>query len=309
MGFSKYIFKKILFFIITLFLIITITFILMKLIPGDPFSDDNYISSEAMDSLRSRYGLDQPFYIQYFKYLKGIIVCDLGSSLKYDGITVNEIIKKNFPISAILGLFALPLSIICGIALGSIAAFFRNKWQDRLSMVIALLGMSVPSFIMATFLQYTFALKLQILPIARWGTFSHIILPVIALSFFPSAFIARLTRANIVEVLEQDYILAAKSKGLSNFQIWKNHVLKNSLLPIVSYLGSLITNILIGSFVIEKIFGIPGLGCWLVNSIANRDYTIIMGLTIFYSLLFMSIIFFIDILYFLLDPRIKRQSI
>jgi oligopeptide transport system permease protein len=309
MDFLRYLAKKFLIFTITLFFVVTLTFVLMRSIPGDPFSQEQAIPEEIMKSLNAHYGLDKPLYIQYVKYLKGIVTGDLGPSLKYEGRTVGAIIKEGFPISAILGLFALVLSLFWGILWGSIAAFFRGRWQDQCSMTIAVLGMSVPSFIMATLLQYFFAIKLDLLPIARWGTFSHMILPGMALSGFPSAFIARLTRNSMIEVLEKDYILTARAKGLLPIQIWRHHVLKNSLLPIVAYLGTLLTNVVTGSFVVEKIFGIPGLGCWLVSSIGNRDYTVILGLTVFYAVLLMSFIFIVDLLYLVLDPRIKNQML
>ncbi len=303
----KYLLRKLAISFATLFFVITLTFILMKTIPGDPFIQEQAIPEEIMKSLYTHYGLDQPIYIQYIKYIKGIFTWNLGPSFKYEGRTINDIIRDGFPISFSLGLFALSLALIWGIFWGSLAAIYKGKWQDRFATIMAVLGMSVPSFIMATFLQYLFGIKLGILPIARWGTLSHMILPAIAIASFPSAFIARLTKASMTEVLDKEYITTAKSKGLSTFEIWKNHVFKNSLLPVVSYLGSLTANILTGSFVVEKIFGIPGLGSWFVNSITNRDYTIILGLTIFYSSILMLTIFLSDLLFYILDPRIKNN--
>ena len=303
----KYFLKKLLISLVTLFFVVTLTFVLMKSIPGDPFMQEQAIPAEIIKSLYSHYGLDQPIYIQYAKYIKGILTWDLGPSFKYEGRTINDIIRDGFPISFSLGCFALFLALFWGILWGSIAAFYRGRTQDRFATVIAVLGMSVPSFIMATFLQYLFGMKLGLLPIARWGGFSHMILPAIAISSFPSAFIARLTKTSMIEVLDKEYIITARSKGLSLFEIWRDHVFKNSLLPVISYLGSLTANILTGSFVVEKIFGIPGLGAWFVNSITNRDYTIILGLTIFYSSLLILTIFISDLLFFLLDPRIKNN--
>ncbi len=305
MTLIKYLTRKFFICLTTLFFVVTLTFILMKSIPGNPFLQEQAIPEEIMKGLKAHYGLDKPIYIQYAKYLKGIITCDLGPSFKYEGRTINDIIRNGFPVSFLLGLLALVIALVWGIFWGSIAAFYRGTYIDRFATVIAVLGMSVPSFIMATFLQYFFAMKLGLLPIARWGGFSHMILPAIAMASFPSAFIARLTKSSMTEVLEKDYILMAKSKGLSLFEIWKNHVFKNSILPVVSYLGALTANILTGSFVVEKIFGIPGIGAFFVNSITNRDYTIIMGLTIFYSSLLMITIFLSDLLFLILDPRIK----
>jgi len=192
-----------------------------------------------------------------------------------------------------------------GVTLGAIASFKKGRWQDHLMMLIAVLGISVPSFILASFLQYIFAMKLDLFPVARWGSFSQTVLPALSLSALPLAYITRLTRANMVEVLEQDYIQTARSKGLGTFQIFYRHVLRNALLPIISYLGPLTASILTGSFVIEKIFGIPGLGQWFVMSVTNRDYTVIMGTTIFYSAILMVSVFLVDIAYGWIDPRIK----
>lgn len=303
----KYIVKKLLFFALTLFTVVTLTFFLMKSIPGDPFTQEQTIPEEIMKSLYEHYGLDKPLHIQYFKYIKGFLTLDLGPSFKYEGRTTNQIIREGFPISATLGCIALMLAIFWGVLWGSIAAFYKEKFLDHFAMILAVAGMSVPSFITATLLQYIFSIKLGVLPIARWGTFAHMILPAIALASFPSAFIARMTRASMVEVLQKEYILTAKAKGLSKFQIWKKHVLKNSLLPVISYLGTLFASITTGSFIVEKIFGIPGLGGWMVSSITNRDYTIIMGLTIFYSFILLISITITDIIYFFLDPRIKDR--
>ena len=303
---GTYIFKKFLLLFSTLFFVITVTFILMKIIPGDPFSQEDALPHEIRKSLFAHYGLDKPLHVQYIKYLKGIVTWNLGPSFKYEGRTVNDILRDSFPISALLGTIALITALVWGILWGSIAAFYRGKWQDTLSMTIAVLGMSLPAAILAAFLQYLFAIKWGFFPIARIGTIKHLILPAISLSAFPSAFIALLTRSSMVETLQKDFIITARAKGLSNFEIWKNHVLKNSLLPIVAYTGTLFAKIVTGSFIIEKIFGIPGLGCWFVNSVINRDYTIILGLTIFYNIILLLAIFVVDVLYLFLDPRIKR---
>ncbi|MGE0199314.1 MAG: ABC transporter permease, partial [Simkaniaceae bacterium] len=195
--------------------------------------------------------------------------------------------------------------LFVGIILGSIAAVKRSKWQDHLCMIFAVIGISVPNFIMATFLQFFLAMKLDLFPVARWGSFAHSILPALALAALPTAFIARLTRANMVEVLEQDYVQTARSKGLSTTQVVLKHVLKNSLLPVITYLAPLASAVLTGSFIVEKIFGIPGLGGWFVTSITNRDYTVIMGVTVFYSAILMFSVLLVDIVYSLVDPRIQ----
>ena len=302
----KVIGKKFFILLFSLFLVITLTFVLMQLIPGDPFTQEQAIPEEILQSLRSHYGLDKPLYIQYWKYLKGIAMFDFGPSFKYEGRQVVDIIKEGFPVSALLGVEALLISVFSGIFLGTIAAMHRTKWQDQFAMLIAVIGISVPNFIMATFLQYIFAMKFDLLPVARWGSFSHTILPAFALAALPTAFIARLTRANMVEVLEQDYILTAMSKGLTMRQIIFRHALKNSLMPVITYLAPLSSMILTGSFIIEKIFGIPGLGGWFVMSVMNRDYTVIMGVTVFYSSILMVTVFLIDLVQIWLDPRIRH---
>lgn len=308
MQLIKFFIRKICILIFSLFLVASFTFLLLKVIPGDPFAQEQAVPEEIMKSMHAHFGLDQPWYIQYGKYLKGIITWNLGPSFKYEGRTVNEIIREGFPVSLTLGLEALTISIIFGICCGAIAALKRSRYPDHLSMITAVIGISVPNFILATFLQYLLAMKLNILPVARWGTFAQSILPAISLSALPTAFIARLTRANMVEVLEHDYVITAKSKGLSTLSILLNHVLKNSLLTVVTYLAPLCSAILTGSFVVEKIFGIPGLGGWFVTSITNRDYTVIMGVTMFYSVILMLSVFLVDLLYFFIDPRIKLFS-
>lgn len=294
---------------VSLFLVATITFFLMHAIPGDPFAEEQAIPEEILKSLYTHFHLDKPLHVQYWNYLKGLIQGDLGPSFKYQGRTGNDIISEGFPISLILGTEALALAIFSGITLGSLAALKRGRWQDHLTTIWAVFGISIPSFVLATFLQYLLSMKLGILPVARWGDFAHTILPALSLSALPTAFIARLTRANMIEVLQQDYILTAKSKGLNCFQIVMRHTLRNTLLPVVSYLGPLSASVLTGSFVVEKIFGIPGLGQWFVSIVINRDYTLIMALTIFYSAILMICVFIVDILYCLLDPRIKWNAL
>lgn len=300
--------KKSVILFFSLFLVASLTFFLMHAIPGDPFTQENAVPEEILQAMYKHYGLDQPLHVQYWKYLKGLITWDLGPSFKYQGRLVNEIINEGFPVSLILGIEALVLAIAGGVACGAIAALKHAKWQDRCMMATGVLGISVPSFILATFLQYLLAMQLDLLPVARWGSFSQSILPALSLAALPAAFIARLTRANMIEILEQDYIQTARSKGLSSFCILRRHVLRNSLLPVVTYLGPLTASALTGTFAVEKIFGIPGLGQWFVMSITNRDYTVIMGVTIFYSAILMISVLFVDLLYCFIDPRIKQNG-
>jgi oligopeptide transport system permease protein len=301
----KHLLKKLVILAASLFAVVTLTFILTHSIPGDPFSDEETIPEEILKALHHYYGLDQPLHVQFGQYLANLLKGDLGISFKYQGRTANEVIGEGFPISLTLGLEALFIAIGTGVMLGSFAAFKRGKWQDQGAMLLAVVWISVPSFILATLLQYLFAMQFDWFPVARWGTFAQSVLPALSLAALPTAMIARLTRSSMVEVLQQDYILTAKSKGLNSFQMITRHALLNALLPVVTYLGPLTANVLTGSFVVEKIFGIPGLGQWFVMSVANRDYTLIMSLTIFYSAFLMVCVFIVDVVYSLLDPRIK----
>lgn len=303
----RYILKRFFANLIALWTIVTITFFLMKAIPGDPFTQEKALPQEILDALYEHYKLNDPWYIQYGNYIKSIVHWDFGPSFKYKARTVNEIINNGFPVSATLGLEALCLSITFGVFLGSLSAFKQNRWEDYTSMLFAVIGISLPSFILAAFLQYIFAIKLDLLPVARWGSFSQSILPAISLAALPTAFIARLTRANMVEVMQADFIKTARSKGIGEIVIIFKHALPNALLPVITYLGTLSANILTGSFIIEKIFGIPGLGQWFINSITNRDYTVIMGITVFYSLIMLTTLFIVDLLYVWMDPRIKLE--
>lgn len=291
-----------------LWVIITLTFILMQSLPGDPFYAEQALPQQIHEALRKHYGLDDPWYSQYLRYLKSIVQWDFGPSFRYKDRSVNDIIKEGFPVSAALGLEALALAISTGILLGTWSALNRHKWQDGTAMLIGAIGISVPSFILATLLQYFLSYRLGLFPVARWGSFVHTILPAISLAALPAAFIARMTRSNMIEVLKQDYIKAARAKGLSEPRIVCVHALRNALLPVLSYLGPLTANILTGSFVVEKIFAIPGLGQWFVNSVANRDYTVIMGTTVFYSIILLGTILLVDIAYGYLDPRIKVEG-
>jgi len=300
-----YLTKRLFANLLALWAIVSITFFLMKAIPGDPFTQEKALPKEILQSLYEHYKLNDPWYIQYGNYLKSIVTWDLGPSFKYKARTVNDIINSGFPISATLGLEAMLLALSCGVVLGTLAALKQNQWQDYTSMIFAVIGISVPSFILAATLQYVLSIKLDLLPVARWGTFKQSILPAMALAALPTAFIARLTRANMVEVLAMDYIKTARSKGLSERAVIFKHALRNALLPVVTYLGMLTANILTGSFIIEKIFGIPGLGQWFINSITNRDYTVIMGITVFYSMILLLAIFMVDIAYGWIDPRLK----
>lgn len=301
----KYLTRRLLFMILSLLLIITATFFFMRLAPGNPFTSEKQLPPEIEANLNEHYGLNDPWYVQYGDYLLRIVQWDFGPSFKYKSQTVNDLINEGFPVSLVLGLEAILIALAVGVTLGIIAALKHNKWQDYLAMIIAVFGISVPSFIMAAFLQYIFAIKLGWFPVARWGTFSQSVLPAIALAAGPTAFIARLTRSSMLEVLSNDYIKTARAKGLGELVITVKHTIRNAILPVVSYMGPLSAGVVTGSFVIEKIFGIPGLGAHFVKSIGNRDYTVIMGVTVFYSIILLVSVLLVDILYGLIDPRIK----
>ncbi|UAC49091.1 ABC transporter permease [Bacillus aquiflavi] len=302
---ARYIGKRLLYLIISLWLIITATFFLMRIAPGNPFTSEKKLPPEIEANLNAHYGLDQPWYMQYVDYLVRIAKWDFGPSFKYKSQTVNDLINEGFPISLILGVEAILLAVSLGMILGVIAALKHNKWQDYSAMIVAVMGISVPSFIMATILQYFLAIKAGVFPVARWESFAHTILPALALASTPMAFIARLTRSSMLEVLSNDYIKTAKAKGLNQWAITIKHTIRNALLPVVSYLGPLSAGVITGSFVIEKIFGIPGLGSHFVLSIGNRDYTVIMGIPFFYSIILLVSILLVDIAYGFIDPRIK----
>ena len=260
---------------------------------------------QVYQNLRAQYGLDKPLGEQYVIYLKNIMKGDFGKSMKSQAETVNQMIKRGAPVSAQIGLQAFIISMILGPALGSIAALYQNKLPDYITMIIAIIGISVPSFIFATLLVQFVAKQVAWLPISGWGTFSHSILPSLSLALMPIAASARLMRSSMLEVLGQDYIRTARSKGLSKFKVIMGHAVRNAILPVVSTLGTTLSGLLTGSFVIEKIFGVPGLGNFLISSVTNRDYTLIMGTTIFYSFVLIILLLIVDILYVVIDPRIQ----
>lgn len=302
---AKYIGKRLLYMLLSLWMIVTATFFFMRIAPGNPFASEKKLPPEIEANLNAHFGLDKPWYAQYWEYLVRIVNWDFGPSFKYKSQTVNDLINEGFPVSFLLGMEAIFIAVAVGVLLGIIAALKHNRWPDYTAMIVAVLGISVPSFIMASFLQYFLAIKMGIFPVARWESFMHSVLPAVALASTPMAFIARLTRSSMLEVLANDYIKTAKSKGLSSGVITVKHTIRNALLPVVTYMGPLTAGILTGSFVIERIFGIPGLGAHFVTSINNRDYTVIMGVTVFYSILLLVSILLVDIAYGIIDPRIK----
>ncbi len=300
-----YVLRRAISVILVVFVVATGTFILMHAIPGGPFKKEKALPPAVQRNIEERYKLNDPLWKQYTDYLSNLVRGDLGPSFKYLGRSVNDIIRDGFPVSATLGAWAILFALVVGVPAGIISALNQNKWQDNAVMAIAIIGVSVPNFVIATLLMYVFAVKLRWLPVALWGTPKHVILPMIALAGFPAAFFARLMRSSTLDVLSQDYIRTARAKGLSWYAVVVKHVVKNAILPVVTYLGPLIAGILTGSFVVENIFAIPGLGRYYVTSIYNRDYTTIMGVTIFYSAFLVLVNFLVDITYGWIDPRIK----
>ena len=302
---AKYIAKRLIISIITIWLLATISFFLLRTLPGNPFQIDKILSVEMQEKMMSYYGLDKPLVEQYMTYLSNLVKGDLGYSLKYTNRTVNSIIKSTFPISADLGLRALALALPIGLFLGVISAKRRGTAVDYTCVFISVLGVSIPSFILGSFLQYIFALKLQILPIAQWKTSLHTVLPTVALALSLIASLTRIMRASMLEVTTQDYVKTAKAKGLSDFKVTWSHQIRNAMVPILTMLGPMVASVLMGTFVIEKIFAIPGLGQHFVNLITGLDYTMTMGLIVFYGTFMIAANFIVDIGYGLIDPRIR----
>ena len=302
---AVYLIRRVLLSLLTLWVIITLTFVLMHAIPGDPFVSEARISPQALENLRRFYGLDQPLPVQYVKYLSNLIRLDLGRSLRSEVRDINQIIADGLPISALLGAEALLLAVLGGMTLGVLAALGHNRLLDHLSIGLAVVGISVPSFILATLLIHVFAVQLGLLPVSTWGTWRHTVLPAVALGLAPLAYLARLTRSSMLEELSQDYVKAAVARGLSRPRVIVGHALRNALLPMVTVLGPLSAGILTGSFIIENIFGIPGIGKIFVLSISDRDYPLILSGAVVYSALLLAANFLVDVAYGVIDPRIR----
>ena len=303
----KYTIKRIAMGIVSLFIVATLTFFLMQAVPGGPFMSEKAISPQALAALESKYELDKPVVVQYKNYVLRALKGDFGPSMKQRGRNVSDIIATKFPVSARLGGVAVAVALVVGIPLGCLAAYNRGKWADNLIIFFATCGIAVPSFVTSVVLLYTFGSKLKILPTVGLDSPAHYIMPVAALAFYPTAYIARLMRSSLLDVMGQDYMRTAKAKGVSSFKTLFKHALRNAILPVVTYVGPMLAGLLVGSFVVEKIFTIPGLGREFVSAITNRDYMMIMGTTIFLAALVIVINVIVDILYKIIDPRIKLK--
>lgn len=293
--------------ILSIFVVASLTFFLMNLVPGGPFVAEKNISPAAQAALEAKYGLDKPLLERYVTYMTDFIKGDMGVSLKQRGRTVSDIIFSKFPVSARLAGIAVAVALLVGIPLGCISAYNRGKFADNLIIVFATCGIAIPSFISSVVLLYTFGSKLGILPTVGLNTISSYIMPVTALAIYPTAYITRLMRSSLLDVMGQDYIRTAKAKGLADFKILFKHALRNAILPVVTYVGPLLASLMTGSFIVEKIFTVPGLGRDFVSAINQRDYTLIMGTTIVLATLIIAANVVVDILYKIIDPRIKLK--
>ncbi len=306
----KYILKRIAFGVATFFVIITITFFLMHAIPGGPFDTDSLdtMPIEVKEALMDKYDLDEPVWKQYLIYLEGLFHGEFGVSTNYGGRTVEGIIFRQLPVTMTLGLTSICITVFFGILWGIFAALKQGKWQDNMMKILTTLGITIPSFVMCTMLIYIFGVKLRVLPVMGFDGPANLVLPATALSFGSIAYLSRLTRSSLLDVVRQDYIRTAKAKGLSHRVVIFKHALKNCMLPVVTYLGPLVASMLLGSFIVEKIFEIPGIGREMVSAINNRDYMMILGLTAFYSIVMIVTYIIVDVAYAFIDPRVKLED-
>ncbi len=304
---SYFIIRRLLWGIPVLLAVATITFIIMHLVPGGPFDKEKKLPPEIKANIEAKYHLDRPVYEQYLLYIYGLSRGNLGPSYKYLGRNVNDIIKESFPVSIQLGLLALIISVILGVSTGIISAIRPGSMVDRISILFAVGGISIPNFVLAALLILIFAHTYKILPPALWEGPRYLILPALSLGLGPAAYIARLTRSSILDVINKDYIRTARAKGLSEPYIMMRHVLKNAIMPVITILGPLTAALVTGSFTIEFIFSIPGMGRFFITAVTNRDYPLIMGVTLVYALLIIIANIIVDLIYVYIDPRIRVE--
>jgi len=307
---ARYLLQRIITMFLVAFFVVTATFFMMRALPGGPFSSERNVPEAILKNLERKYNLDKPLYQQYIDYVKGVIVWDLGPSFKYKGLTVNDVINRGFPISARLGGIALTISVVVGIPLGILGALNHNTAGDRTISGLAILTAAAPSFVIAGILQYFLAFKTGWFPAATWGggQLRYLVLPVLALCSYNLAWIVKLTRSSMLEVVNQDYIRTARAKGLRELVVVYRHMIKNAMVPVVASLAPMTAGILTGSFIVESIFNIPGIGREFVQSITNRDYTVIGGLTVFFCLLLAGFTLICDIALALIDPRVRLEK-
>ena len=303
----KYILKRLGAGLVSIFVLVTITFFLMHAIPGGPFSpaEERNVPQKVLDQIADKYGLNDPVPVQYVKYLNNLLHGDLGTSFKRQDTTVNELIANGFPVSASVGIWGVALALAVGIPLGMVAAVKRGKLPDAFSMVFATIGVSVPSFVVCVLMMYLFCEKWKIFPSYGLTSWRHYVLPVFCMAFSQIAYITRLMRSSMLETMRQDYIRTERSNGVPEFQVIGKYALKNSILPVVTYVGPMVAALLTGTFIIEKLFSIPGLGRYFVSAISDRDYSVTLGLTIFVGTMIVICNLIVDILYAVIDPRVK----
>lgn len=305
---KKYIIKRTIATVITIWAVITVTFFLMHMIPGGPFDlIGQDVPPETLEAMNERYHLNDPVPQQYIRYLVNAVQGDLGPSYRQSGVSVVSILKQGFPVSAKVGAVAVVIIVSFGVVLGIIAALFKGRFIEQFVTVFTTIGMSIPGFVMAASILYFFSERWALLPSNGISTWKHYIGPVVALSLFSIAFIVRLMASNLREVLQQDYIRTARANGIPEYKVIFKHAMRNAIIPVVTYLGPTVGSILTGSFVVEKVFTIPGMGKYFVDSINMRDYTVLMGVTLFYAVLIILILFLIDLVYVWIDPRIKLK--
>ncbi|MBR0366850.1 MAG: ABC transporter permease [Clostridia bacterium] len=305
---GKYIAKRLAIGVATLFALATITFFLMHIIPGSPFAGEtSKLPAAVKEKLIEKYGLDKPLGAQFAAYLKNAVTGDFGTSLNRKGKAVVDIIRAGLPATASLGMVAFVIAITVGVTLGTVAAFSKQRWVSGAVAFIATIGVSVPSFLLALLMMLLFGVMLHWLPIVGLGSWQHYIMPGIALALAPIAMISRLVRTNLMEVMRQDYMVLARSKGTSELMVILRHALKNAMVPVITYAGPLIATLLTGSFVIETLFSVPGIGAEFVNSVSNRDYTLIMALTVFYGAFIIVANIVTDLITAAMDPRIRLK--
>ena len=303
----KYILKRLGAGLVSVFVLVTITFFLMHAIPGGPFSpaEERNVPEKVLEQIADKYGLNDPVPVQYVKYLGNLLKGDMGVSFKRQDTTVNELIANGFPVSAKVGAWGVALALAAGIPLGIVAAVKRGKLPDGASMVFATIGVSVPSFVVCVLMMYLFCEKWKLFPSYGLTSWRHYVLPVFCMAFSQIAYITRLMRSSMLETMRQDYIRTERSKGVPEFQVVGKYALKNSILPVVTYVGTMVAALLTGTFIIEKLFSIPGLGRYFVSAISDRDYSVTLGLTIFVGTMIVICNLIVDILYAVIDPRVK----
>ena len=301
---AKYVAKRIVAALLTLWALVTIVFFLVRLMPGDPFTSAK-LTEQVAENMRSYYGFDKPLLVQYFVYMGNLLRGNFGYSMKYTNKTVNYIIGQTFPFSADLGIRSLVLAISIGLVLGIIAARNRGKKIDFFCVIVAVIGTSIPDFIMGEFLQYFFGIKWGLFPVAKYNGIEYTILPALALSFYTLASVSRIMRSSMLEVVQQDYIKTARSKGLSEMRITCKHQIRNAIMPVMTVLGPTVASVLTGTFVIESIFAIPGMGKYYVESVSVNDYSMVLGMTVFYGIFLVTANLIVDILYGVADPRVR----